>query len=461
MTIGEWMTRGTLVSTLLASACGDSTSASDETGSSSGALTTGSGTTGIDSVDTTVTTGTIDSSTTAETDTTTGGTIEPAPLEAGVAVRYLDRPVGVSMAGYGGRTDGLRSPWAGAFFASRGFYALPTIKVMVLRAGEEELALVKLPTMSSESGITDAIAAKLLERHGVDLQGRIVTGATHSHHVHARYWRLPDQLGEAGIDTFDEEVLDVLASEFAEAIVAARDGLAPAQWAHAEWEDWDAGDDVYRDRRGENDPTYGKDPRLTMLAVRRPDGTPLAAIANFGMHGTILGSENELLTEDAAGGLEMVFEEQFFAAHGEPILGMFMQAGGGDASPAGDQLGHSGIPRAELIGHAAAPSLLSLYEELEWRDELALDVSSRRIDLRYATFGYDQTDEFTGAWLGIPQTYEWGGFQCTNDDVPEDEDPATSMEGLPKNCIPVDLLLGGDVPHAQVHQTYLTAARLD
>jgi Neutral/alkaline non-lysosomal ceramidase, N-terminal len=460
MTIGAWTTRGMVGLVTLAWACGDSTGAVDETGSSSGSSTTSaaaSSSTGVEGLDTSGTS----SSTTGDPETTTGGMVEPAPLEAGVAMRYLDRPVGISMAGYGGRTDGLGSPWSGAFFASRGFYALPTIKAMVLRAGDEQLVLLKLPTMSSESGITDAIATKMMERHGVDLRGRIVTSATHSHHIHARYWRIPDQLGEAGIDTFDEELLDLLGTEFADTIMEAMDQLAPAQWAHAEQDDWDTDNHVYRDRRGENNPTYGKDARLTMLAVRRPDGTPLAAIAQFGMHGTILDSDNELLTEDAAGGLEMVFEEQFFAANGEPIFGMFMQAGGGDASPAGDQLGHNGIPRAEIIGHAAAPSLVALYDTLEWRDELVLDVHSQRIELRYATFGYDRTDEFTGSWLGLPQTYEWGGFQCTNDDVPDDEDPATSMEGLPKNCIPVDLLLGGQVPHAQVHQTYLSAARLD
>jgi hypothetical protein len=460
MTTRGWGPRGVVGLVMLGVACGDSTGPADGTGSSSGSVT-GSSSTGADGLDTTGTTTGDPDPTTGDPDTTTGGMVEPAPLEAGVAMRHLDRPVGISMAGYGGRTDGLRSTWAGAFFASRGFYALPTIKVMVLRAGEEQLVLVKLPTMSSESGITDAIVTRMMDRHGVDLSGRIVTSATHSHHIHARYWRIPDQLGEAGIDTFDEELLELLGTEVADTIMEAMDQLAPAQWAHAEQEDWDAGDEVYRDRRGENNPTYGKDPRLTLLAVRRPDGAPLAAIAQFGMHGTLLDSDNELLTEDAAGGLEMVFEEQFFAAHGEPIFGMFMQAGGGDASPAGDQRGHSGIPRAEVLGHAAAPSLLALYDALEWRDELTLDVHSQRIELRYATFGYDQTDEFTGSWLGMPQDYEWGGFQCSNDDVPDDEDPATSMEGLPKNCIPVDLLLGGDVPHAQVHQTYLSAARLD
>jgi len=444
---------------LLALGCGDSAPAMPDPGSSTGGSTTGPGpeadtTAAVDETGSTDATGS--TGTTGEP-----GVIEPAPLMAGVAMRHLDRPVGISMAGYGGRTGGLSSPWSGAFFASRGFYALPTIKAMVLQTDAETLVLLKTPMMSSESGVTDALVAKMMERHGVDLSGRIITAATHSHHVHARYWRLPDQLGEVGIDTADEELIDLLATEFADTIMAAIDDVGPAQWGFAVQEDWDPGDEVYRDRRGENDPLYGKDPRLSLLAVQRPDGTPMATVLNFGMHGTLLGSANELLTEDAAGGLEMVFEEQFFAAHGQPVFGMFMQAGGGDASPAGGQLGHDEIARAEVLGQAAAPALLALYDQVQWRDEIALDVHSQRIELTWETFGYDQSDEFSGVWLGQPTEYTWGGWQCTNDAVPADDDPGTSLEGLDKNCIPVELLLGGTVPHPEVHQTYLSAARLD
>ncbi|MEM9456220.1 MAG: hypothetical protein AAGF11_18710 [Myxococcota bacterium] len=459
-TTAAWLGLGVLA----ALSCGDSAVSEPDTGSSSGPAATSApmmeSTTGLDG--TTTTTG-LDGTTTDPTGSTTmgGEAVEPAPLQAGVAMRYLDHPVGISMAGYGGRTGGMTSVWSGLFFASRGFYALPTIKAMVLQAGDEQLILLKTPVMSSESGVTDALIATMMDRHGIDLRGRIITAATHSHHVHARYWRLPDQLADAGIDTVDEEVIDLLATAFADTIMDAVDDLAPAQWGHVLQEDWDPQDLVYRDRRGENDHLYGKDPRLSLLAVQRPDGTPMAAILNFAMHGTLLGGDNELLTEDAAGGLEMVFEEQFFAAHGQPIFGLFMQAGGGDASPAGGQLGHDGIARAEVIGQAAAPALLGLYEQLQWRDEIALDVHSRRIELTWETFGYDRSNEFTGEWLGNPVEYIWGGLQCANDQVPADDDPATSMEGLDKNCIPVEVLLGGAVPHPEIHQTYLTTARLD
>ncbi len=448
-----------------AAACGDSTAT---TGTGDGSSSTGTGTTPMDdTVAQTSTqpdgTGTTEEGDTTEADSTTTGEPPWEGMQAGVAVRYLDRPVGISQAGYGGRIGGTSTPWSGIFHGTRGFYALPTIKAMVIESDGEQLVLLKTPMMSGESGVTDALATKLQEQHGLDLTGRIILTATHSHHVHGRYWRLPDIFGAVGADTADEELIDLLATEFAETIVEAIDDMGPAQYAWNYVEDWDPQDRIYRDRRSVNNFAYGKDPRLTLFAVRRPDGEPLAAIVNFAMHGILLGTGNELLTEDAAGGLEMVFEEQFFAAHGQPILGMFMQAGGGDASPAGGFLGHDDIARAEVIGQEASPTILDQWEQLEWQDDAEIDVHSQRIDLTYDFFGYDQSDEFMGAPLGIPLPlpYTWGGWQCQSPAAPEDDDPATSMEGELKECIPVDVMLLGDVPHPEIHQTYLTTARLD
>jgi hypothetical protein len=442
----------------------EATSGADASSTSGGGMPPG--TTTVDDGETAVAdTSTATSTTSAATSDDASTTGEPpwTGMRAGVAVRHLDRPVGISMAGYGGRLGGTVTPWTGIFTGSRGFFALPTMKAMVLESGGEQLVLLKTPLMSGESGVTDALAAKLRSAHGLELEGRIIVTATHSHHVHGRYWRLPDIFGAVGADTADEEVIDLLATELAATVVAAMADLGPAQWGHVQVDDWDPDDRVYSDRRDVNDFAYGKDPRLGLLAVRRPDGPPLATIVNFGMHGTIMGVDNELLTEDAAGGLEMVVEEQFFAMHGEPLVAMFMQAGGGDAAPRGEVFGHQGIARAEVIGQQASPAILEALASIEWRDDATIDVHSQRIDLDYAYFGYDRSDEFTGAPLGIPLPlpYTWGGWQCTSPSAPEDDDPATSMEGELKECIPLEALLLGAVPNAEVHQTYLTTARLD
>lgn len=374
------------------------------------------------------------------------------PLRAGVAIGYLDGPVGISMAGYGGRTNGPKSIWSQTFKGSRGFYGHMTTKAMVLEVGQERLVLIKLPTMSSEDSLTDAITEKLRQEHGLELAGRILTGATHSHHAHARYWRLPPSLGIIGIDSFDEEVLDRLATVFAATIAQAVEDLGPAQWAYGEVEGWDSDNRVYRDRR---DNQYPKDPRLSLLAVRRPEGAPMATIINFGMHGTVFSDRNDLLTEDSAGGLEMKFEDYFYAQQGQPILGMFMQAGGGDAAPAGDHLGHPNPARIELIGATAAPRIYEVYQGLEFKDEASLAVRSRRVGLRYHWMGYEDFPEFLDK-DGEP--YLWGGWQCS---VAE---PELGLQGQAKNCVPMDALIesfGETVPYREIHQTFLSVARLD
>lgn len=397
-----------------------------------------------------------------ETDTGAPAALPRGPLLAGAAVGHLTGPVGASMAGYGGRTVTNDSAWNEVLNGAAGFYGLGAVKAIALEVSGERLVLVKLPTMSSEHSLTEGTIDKLKELHGIDLTGRLLTGATHSHHNLARYWRLPAPLGFVGADAPDEEIIDRMTTAIAEVVADAVSDLGPAEWGVAWQDDWDPEGRVYRDRRGENDPTYGKDPRLSVLAVRRPDGAPMAAIANFGMHGTVFDADNELFTEDAPGGVELKFEEAFFAAKGQPIFGMFIQSGGGDASPAGDDLDHPGPARIERIGHAAAPAIVALYDQIEWSAEASLGVRSRRLDLSYAAIGYERSPEFENA-QGAP--YTWGGWQCTGDDaLIDDANPATSLEGQPKDCMPLGTLLeslGEALPNGEVHQTYVTVAALD
>ncbi len=432
-----------------------------QTGTDSSSSDTDSGATTDPTSDSDTTTSDSDTTTESESESESDSdTGEPVLFKAGVGMRYVDGPVGISMAGYGGRIGANATPWSGVFFGTKGFYGFQTVKAMVVEdADGDRMALLKIPTMSSESSLTDGTVAKLKELYDIDLEGRIFTGATHSHHTNARYWRLPDIFGAIGADTPDEEVIDKLSTTFAEAIKDAIDDLDEAEWAYGYQDDWDPADQIYRDRRSNNNPTYPKDPRLTMLAVRRPGGEPMAAIINFGMHGIVFGTDNELLTEDAPGGLELKFEEAFYQHTGSPILGMFIQSGGGDASPSGGFLGHSKTQKIEMIGETAAPRILELYDSLEWQTEGDVAARSRRIDLRFDKIGYNEYHEFEA--LGGLVKYEWGGFQCqVLGENLDDDDPNTSMEGKDKTCIPVNTMLGGDVPHQEVHTAFLTTGQI-
>jgi hypothetical protein len=381
------------------------------------------------------------------------------PLQAGVAMRYLDGPVGTSMAGYGGRLDGRRTHWSDRIKGSAGFYGMQSIKVVVFEAGGEKLALVKSPMMSSESWMTDAIARHLQETHKLDFQGRVVTMAGHSHHATARYWPVPDTLGNVGADSFDAEVADTAARLFADAIAEAWQQRAPAEWGYAHDDNWDPKDEVYRDRRENNNPKWGKDPRLTVIGVRRKsDATPLAVILNLPIHGTVFGGNNDLFTEDAPGYVEHKFEELFFATTGKPVYGLLAQSSGGDASPAGDSLGHPELARLERLGEAAAPKIVQLYQKLSWSAEIELAVRSQRLDLIHQRVydGYPWKNEFANEFN---DPYLWGGWQCNGSGQKEGE----TMQGKAKLCIDMGKflsLLEAPVPHNAAHQAYLTAGRL-
>lgn len=373
------------------------------------------------------------------------------PLFVGVAHLPLDPPVGVSMGGFGNRTGPTDSPWADMFFASVGSHGHLWVKAIVFEVAGERMALLKVPLPFSEDSLTHSMLDVLESRYGLDLRGRVITAATHSHAGPARFWQLPSPLGIAGIDNPDDEIILRFGERMAEVVAMAIEDLAPAEWGFAVRENWDPEDRVYRDRRGANNPRWGKDPRLTVLGVRR-DGEPLVVMANFAMHGTILGSDNRLLSDDAGGGFEVELERELFERFGVPAMGVFTQAGGGDAAPAGDRLGHRGEQRIQMVGVEGAGVVVDLFEGMAWESSAELAVRSRLVGLQHGWI-YGDSGEFDSATGPI-----LGSLQC-------DIDPAAgrSQEGGPKECIElagVFELLDLSLPHPELNQTYLTVARL-
>jgi len=383
-------------------------------------------------------------------------TLRPAAsgmIRAGISTLSLDPPVGVSMAGYGNRTSGGKSPWAGMFGGSQGTHGALWVKALALEVDGERLIFLKVPLVFSDDFLTQMTTTILQERHGLDLEGRVIFGATHTHHGPARFWRIPAQLGIGGIDSPDPQIISILASQMAEAVAQAVQDLEPAEWGHTKVEDWDPDDQVYRDRRPVNDHLWGKDPRLTVLAVRR-NGLPLAVMANFGMHGTIADPSNVLLSEDAAGGFEEELEVQLLAKFGFPVMGMFMQSGGGDAAPGGGFRGHQGEQRSQMLGVSGAPKVIQALEEIEFTGQTELAVRSRLVALRHAWI-YGDSGEFNET-SAKPHTY--GTLNCTIDPV-----AGISQAGKPKRCAGIELLfgaLGAPLPNAESNQVYLTVARL-
>lgn len=389
----------------------------------------------------------------------TPGAAAKGELLAGVAERALDGPVGVSMGGYGGRFGGAKTPWSDALNGSRGFYGHMRTKVVALQVGTERLAIVKSPLLTSESTLTDAVARALLEKYKLDLRGRVLMSAGHSHHATARFWPIPPELSAIGLDSFDPEVTDRIAYFFADAIAEAFQNAAPAEWAWQSFEDWDPNSQVYRDRRDDNNPTYGKDPRLMLVGVRKKAGAMLALVMSLPIHGTAFGGDNDLLTEDAPGAVEHKVEDAWFAQYGTPVMAMLMQSAGGDASPSGDSLGHPTPARLEKLGEDAAGLVLPLAQKLTYKGTMELSVRGIRRDFDYAHM-YAAADVAHEFELEDGTPYTWGGWQCKADNVKDGE----SMAGHPKQCIDLGIFvsaMGVAMPFAELSQVILSAARLD
>jgi hypothetical protein len=294
-----------------------------------------------------------------------------APV-AGVAEGWLDLPVGGPLGGYSNRCDYLEesgqydnrtSQYVESWAVSAGLHTRQAGKVLWVENGDQHTVLIKADLIYSHDVLVERVEAALSEATGLDLDGRVIITASHTHNGVANF-------SEAvhfylGGDKYNEEIGARLVSSLTDIALSAYDTRQPAAIGMSVAKDWDVEDRVYRDRRGENNElvffedipagSY-KDPTLWLLRVDTLAGDPLGVFFGFGIHGTLLEEYNVMISSDSVGGLEEVLAEQFDT----PVVVAHIQGAAGDASPAGfDQE----TARIESIGVAAVDAITAL-----WRD---------------------------------------------------------------------------------------------
>jgi neutral ceramidase len=307
------------------------------------------------------------------------GAPEPLPEaigapRVGAAEGQLRLPIGTPLSGYTARCtcmlgvgaqDPRDSAYTTAFIESTGVQQWPTIKVIWITNGDEDLVVTKTDSIYSFDGLVLALEARLSEATGRDLRGRVVHTANHSHGSFGSYhqgttWFL-------GSDKFDREIFERMADQIAAVAVEAHDAQQDAKIGVSWTKDWDPSDRVYRDRRGSNDalqpwgpdsPFLGKDPHLGLVRFDTLADEPIAMMVNFGMHGIIGSEQNSLATGDSGGHLEVGLEETF----DRKVVVMYTQGSGGDASPAGVQ---DLFARMESIGEIGASLIRPIYDATE------------------------------------------------------------------------------------------------
>lgn len=324
-----------------------------------------------------------------------GGTVESGAIEAGAAELIHDFPIGATLGAYTsrvtalgeGRTpDGRTEPTSGSFTPSIGIETRNKAKAIVLRAGGETIVILKSDVGLADAAITHAIEERLEEVHGESFAGKVLWATSHTHSGFAQY--TSNTILYLGLGQKRGEIVTRVIEDLVDVAGQAIANLEPARVGIASNEMFDPDDQVTRDRRGENDELMGgpkKDDFLVVMRVDAMDGRPIAIATVFGIHGTVLGADNLLISTEGPGAIERAVEENFE----EPVVVMHLQGAGGDVSPAGS--GGIDCPerpcynfaRIETLGRYARDAILTTWmsagDALE--DELAMEMVTRSVDL--------------------------------------------------------------------------------
>ncbi len=296
--------------------------------------------------------------------------VVPGAPQAGVAEAYLELPVGTPLSGYTGRcgcfggdgsVDHRDSNYASEFKPSAGVQSPIPLKVFWLYNGDQDLVIVKIDLIYSYDGLVQEVEKRLSAVAGRDLTGKVVVSTNHSHNS---YGDFSDQITYyLGSDRYNQEIFERIATQVQTVGTEAFDALQPAKIGVGFAKDWDPNDMVYHDRRGENDTLQFfpdipagpyKDPNLTLMRIDDMNDQPLAVLFNFGIHGTQLGGENAMVSNDAPGQIERAFEEKF----DHPVVVTLLQGGAGDASPSSTDDGFAAL---ETTGEYAKDAIFDLW----------------------------------------------------------------------------------------------------
>lgn len=390
---------------------------------------------------------------------------ERGNLRVGVAEIDLDFPMGVSMAGYGGRR-GPRTPYQAELGGSNAWFQRPDVRAVAFDDGKELFVLLRIPISWSTGEVLAATALKVQEKTGLNMVDRIITSATHSHSQPARFWHLVKGLGFGffGYDEFNYEIFDRLTTSFAEAVVKALDARQPARFGYKVIDNFDPERRIHRKRRHRSNRLAGHiqlDDQMLIMRVDDAGGRPIAVLTNFGIHGTVFGSDNPIITGDAPGGIEGALTFRASEKYGRPVTGFFIQGNAGDISPSGDDLGHHDLERIQLIGERAWRVIEAQLDQITTEERVEVGMISGQIPITHEGLGYRKNEFFDRnvSCESSASYFRYGAFQCV-DGRYDDEDPSTFYVDGDLDCVfSVECLTGGH-PVPQFQKTHLAIARL-
>lgn len=205
-------------------------------------------------------------------------------------------------------------------------------RIAALDDGSAQFFLVSSEVVSFAPSVYDEFAAQLQKETGID-PVNVWWTCTHTHSA--------PEVGPPGLSRVlmpkrfthapDTEYTAWLERVLIDGIKQARAKLEPARLAIG------AGFSAANINRRARDPlgriSLGLNPdgpadrQIGLIRLERPDGTPIALIANYSMHGTALGPQNLLISGDAPGIVAAYVEEKL----GAPML--YINGAAGNLAP--------------------------------------------------------------------------------------------------------------------------------
>jgi len=205
-------------------------------------------------------------------------------------------------------------------------------KIIALDDGTTQFFLVSSDICLISPSEYDRVAAKIKSLYGID-PINIWWTVTHTHSA--------PEVGPPGMGTtflgnrflheVDPRYTELVEQKLIDGINEARQKLAPAQlgvgWGFSQANINRRAVDVDGKASLGLNPDGPVDRRIGLMRIDKEDGSPLALIANYAMHGTVLGPQNLLISGDAPGIVSEYVEQKI----GVPLL--FINGAAGNMAP--------------------------------------------------------------------------------------------------------------------------------
>ncbi len=280
-----------------------------------------------------------------------GGRLRRNPF--GVAVRWLFR----------------RQYYSHLFEDSRGTLDDETVnnaKALVLLDREgQKLVWVKADLIGAFQDLRSEIISRLHARGLTDVHdGNFLFHGSHTHSgLGAVNPRLFFQL--ATLDLFSEPLFDAVAESAVEAVLAAEASLEPARLGSGVTHVTGITENRRETCPGDP-PDTEPDSEVGILRVERADGTALATVLNFAIHGTSLEADNLSFSPDNMGYAESWIEDH---AGGTAL---FFNGAEGDVKPTGGDV--------RAVGETLGQAVLEALGEIEISDRVDFNFRYCQLD---------------------------------------------------------------------------------